>query len=90
MYALNNCVIIIITFYPYKFDVFFVMFICLALILILILQQLYPSEGTHWILPVHSRLSQDDQQRIFEQPPEGVRKIVLATNIAETSLTSYA
>lgn len=28
-----------------------------------------------------------DQQSIFPRPPTGVRKIVLATNIAETSIT---
>lgn len=28
-----------------------------------------------------------DQKAIFQQPPAGVRKIVLATNIAETSIT---
>lgn len=28
-----------------------------------------------------------DQKAIFQQPPVGVRKIVLATNIAETSIT---
>lgn len=50
-------------------------------------QEFYPSDETHWILPVHSRLSQVEQERIFDRPPEGVRKIVLATNIAETSLT---
>ncbi|KAK4019939.1 hypothetical protein OUZ56_001938 [Daphnia magna] len=51
------------------------------------LKEFYPSDETHWILPVHSRLSQVEQERIFDRPPEGVRKIVLATNIAETSLT---
>jgi len=51
------------------------------------LKDLYPSEETHWVLPVHSRLSQEEQKRIFDPPPPGIRKIVLATNIAETSIT---
>ena len=51
------------------------------------LKEYYPSEETHWVLPVHSRLSQTEQERIFDKPPSGVRKIVLATNIAETSIT---
>ncbi|XP_064410648.1 ATP-dependent RNA helicase DHX30 isoform X2 [Latimeria chalumnae] len=41
----------------------------------------------HLILPVHSNLSVMDQQSIFQRPPPGIRKIVLATNIAETSIT---
>ena len=40
-----------------------------------------------WILPLHSSLSTTDQTSIFKRPPDGVRKIVLATNIAETSIT---
>ncbi|KAJ2944860.1 hypothetical protein O0L34_g1752 [Tuta absoluta] len=44
-------------------------------------------ESTHSILPVHSRLSTSDQVKIFSKPSPGVRKIVLATNIAETSIT---
>mmetsp|Transcript_34422 Transcript_34422/g.60356 ORF Transcript_34422/g.60356 Transcript_34422/m.60356 type:complete len:948 (+) Transcript_34422:2730-5573(+) len=39
------------------------------------------------ILPIYSSLPSDMQARIFEPTPEGARKIVLATNIAETSLT---
>ncbi|XP_041423235.1 ATP-dependent RNA helicase DHX30 isoform X2 [Xenopus laevis] len=39
------------------------------------------------ILPVHSNIPMMDQQSIFQRPPPGVRKIVLATNIAETSVT---
>ncbi|XP_046753606.1 ATP-dependent RNA helicase DHX30-like [Diprion similis] len=42
---------------------------------------------THLILPIHSRLPYSDQLMIFNKPPDGVRKIVLATNIAETSIT---
>ena len=37
------------------------------------------------ILPLYSRLGQDEQQRVFK--PSGRRRIVLATNVAETSLT---
>ncbi|MGX2039191.1 ATP-dependent RNA helicase HrpA [Methylocaldum sp. MU1018] len=37
------------------------------------------------ILPLYSRLSQSEQERVFK--PSGVRRIVLATNVAETSLT---
>lgn len=39
------------------------------------------------ILPVYSTLPSDMQAKIFEPTPKGARKIVLATNIAETSLT---
>jgi ATP-dependent helicase HrpA len=37
------------------------------------------------ILPLFARLSNEDQQRIFK--PSGGRRIVLSTNVAETSLT---
>ncbi len=37
------------------------------------------------VLPLYARLSTRDQERIFE--PHGPRRIVLATNVAETSLT---
>ena len=37
------------------------------------------------ILPLFARLSQAEQDRVFE--PHGGRRIVLATNVAETSLT---
>lgn len=34
-----------------------------------------------WVLPLHSLLSSDEQRRIFMRPPDGVRKVVLATNM---------
>ena len=37
------------------------------------------------ILPLYSRLSQSEQERVFK--PTGQRRIVLSTNVAETSLT---
>jgi len=40
-----------------------------------------------WVLPLHGMLSSEEQRGIFARPPPGVRKIVLATNIAETSIT---
>ncbi|KDP36699.1 hypothetical protein JCGZ_07990 [Jatropha curcas] len=39
------------------------------------------------ILPVYSALPSEMQSRIFEPPPPGKRKVVVATNIAEASLT---
>ena len=39
------------------------------------------------ILPIFANLPSDQQARIFERPPVGGRKVVLGTNIAETSLT---
>jgi hypothetical protein len=43
-----------------------------------------------WILPLHSSLPTSNQQRVFDAPPKGVTKIVVATNIAETSTSSTA
>ena len=39
------------------------------------------------IYPLHSLMPTVNQKQIFSRPPKGVRKIVLATNIAETSIT---
>jgi ATP-dependent RNA helicase DHX8/PRP22 len=39
------------------------------------------------ILPVYSALPSEMQSRIFEPAPPGARKVVIATNIAEASLT---
>lgn len=39
------------------------------------------------ILPIYSQLPSDLQAKIFEKAPGGIRKCIVATNIAETSLT---
>ncbi|KAK3297021.1 P-loop containing nucleoside triphosphate hydrolase protein [Chaetomium fimeti] len=39
------------------------------------------------ILPLYSLLPTKEQLRVFEPPPEGSRLVILATNVAETSLT---
>jgi ATP-dependent RNA helicase DHX8/PRP22 len=39
------------------------------------------------ILPIYSALPQETASKIFEPAPPGSRKVVIATNIAETSLT---
>ncbi|XP_069118914.1 putative ATP-dependent RNA helicase DHX57 [Argopecten irradians] len=39
------------------------------------------------VIPLHSTLSSEDQHAVFIKPPEGVTKIVISTNIAETSIT---
>ncbi|RMD41593.1 hypothetical protein DV735_g3531, partial [Chaetothyriales sp. CBS 134920] len=39
------------------------------------------------ILPIYSQMPADLQAKIFDPAPPGVRKLIVATNIAETSLT---
>ncbi|RYO83781.1 hypothetical protein DL764_009424 [Monosporascus ibericus] len=39
------------------------------------------------VFPLHSTIATEDQERAFLIPPQGFRKIVLATNIAETGIT---
>jgi len=39
------------------------------------------------ILPLYGRLGKEEQEKVFDPAPEGKRKVVLSTNIAETSVT---
>jgi hypothetical protein len=39
------------------------------------------------IVPLYSLLPSEKQMKVFDPPPEGSRLVVVATNVAETSLT---
>ncbi|KAK4695711.1 ATP-dependent RNA helicase DHX37/DHR1, partial [Lecanoromycetidae sp. Uapishka_2] len=51
------------------------------------LQDSTPASSQIYVLPLYSQLQTKDQLKVFEKPPENARLIVLATNVAETSLT---
>ncbi|KAG6039358.1 hypothetical protein E4U41_002830 [Claviceps citrina] len=47
-----------------------------------------PRFAKDWLVyPLHSSIATEDQEAAFLVPPQGMRKIVLATNIAETGIT---
>ena len=39
------------------------------------------------ILPLYGRLSKEEQEKVFDEPPAGKKKVIISTNIAETSVT---
>ncbi|MDX9958876.1 MAG: ATP-dependent RNA helicase [Spirochaetia bacterium] len=39
------------------------------------------------IVPLYARLGKDEQERVFDKAPPGKNKIIISTNIAETSVT---
>lgn len=50
--------------------------------------KLYNEKTQSWcILPLYSSLSLEEQNKVFDYPPEGYRKCVVSTNVAETSIT---
>lgn len=40
-----------------------------------------------WVLPLHSMINVSEQRKVFQRPAPGLRKVVVTTNIAETSIT---
>lgn len=40
-----------------------------------------------WILPFHRSITCEEQRQVFKPALRGMRKIILATNIAESSIT---
>jgi ATP-dependent RNA helicase DHX37/DHR1 len=43
--------------------------------------------GPAFVLPLYALLPAAQQSRVFEPPPDGYRLVVVATNVAETSIT---
>jgi len=39
------------------------------------------------IVPLYARLGKDEQERVFDKAPLGKKKVIISTNIAETSVT---
>ena len=46
-----------------------------------------PSLPLLHVLPLYAALSSEEQERVFAPAPDGGRKVIFATNVAETSLT---
>ncbi|KAE8650135.1 pre-mRNA-splicing factor ATP-dependent RNA helicase DEAH10 [Cucumis sativus] len=51
------------------------------------IQKLPESKRNLVVIPIYSALPSEQQLRVFAPTPPGVRKVILATNIAETSVT---
>lgn len=46
-----------------------------------------PFRGKLHIIPLYGRLPKEEQERVFEAAPFGRKKVIVSTNIAETSVT---
>ncbi len=53
------------------------------------MQRLYHSHFRNkiHIVPLYGRLPKEEQEKVFDNPPFGKKKVVISTNIAETSVT---
>ncbi|KAI9309287.1 P-loop containing nucleoside triphosphate hydrolase protein [Cunninghamella echinulata] len=50
--------------------------------------RIYSEKTKKWIILIlHSSVAIDDQEKIFDAPPAGIRKCIISSNIAETSVT---
>ncbi|XP_057466071.1 DExH-box ATP-dependent RNA helicase DExH7, chloroplastic-like isoform X1 [Actinidia eriantha] len=47
----------------------------------------FGGQSSEWLLPLHSSIASTDQKKVFLRPPDNIRKVIIATNIAETSIT---
>ncbi|KAL0723819.1 hypothetical protein Bca4012_038418 [Brassica carinata] len=47
----------------------------------------FADSAKYIIICLHSRVPVEEQKKVFKRPPQGCRKIVLATNIAESAVT---
>ncbi|XP_075986546.1 dosage compensation regulator mle isoform X2 [Anticarsia gemmatalis] len=49
--------------------------------------KVFGDDSKYVILPLHSQIPREDQKKVFITPPPGLCKVILSTNIAETSIT---
>ncbi|KAH8413569.1 hypothetical protein KR009_012359 [Drosophila setifemur] len=57
-----------------------------------LLEKPHSAKGQRWrdnlsVFPLHSLMQSSEQQAVFRRPPEGKRKVIISTIIAETSVT---
>ncbi|KAF9499777.1 P-loop containing nucleoside triphosphate hydrolase protein [Pleurotus eryngii] len=53
----------------------------------LLMEHQHFGSSSFCVYPLHSTLSSENQSAVFDIPPPSIRKIVIATNIAETGIT---
>ena len=53
------------------------------------MERLYAGPSGNFVhcVPLYGRLGKEEQERVFQSAPKGKRKVVVSTNIAETSVT---